>query len=468
MLKRALPGKVLLPGETGYDQAVQLQVATYDAIRPAGVVYCQTAADVRDCVLFAGDHAIQVTPRSGGHCNAGYSTSPGLVVDLSRMNSARLAPTSVTLDAGIQAVDALDQLAPRGIATPNGTCATVAAGGFITGGGIGLMTRAHGAACDLLTSAEMVLADGRIVRCTTLEKSDLFWALRGGGGNFGIVTRFRLRPIQLTTLVSYFLAWPWSAAAEVFEAWQRWIRHLPEELSANLVVQLADAAPGAVPMVLVSGTSLGSQSDVETLLDVLEFQVGSAPVSRTVLDLPYQPSMMQWWQCAGKTPAQSHRVGYSPVAELPRNVWAMSRGRFFDRELPPAGIDRLLTAFDADRRAGQLRAVSLRAMGGKANEKDRTATAFVHRTSKFYLGLAYALLSPKATIDDHCAVQNALSDGFEAIDPYSNGESFQNFMDPFLGDWQRAYYAENYARLVRVKRRYDPDGFFTFPQSIGS
>jgi hypothetical protein len=229
---------------------------------------------------------------------------------------------------------------------------------------------------------------------------------------------------------------------------------------------LADAAPKTAPVVLVSGTSTGTRADLETLVNELTSQVGSAPVSRMVVSLPYRETMMQWWHCAGKTPSQSHRVGHSPDAELARDVWAMSRGRFFDRDLPADGIHRLLTAFDDNHRAGQLRAISIRAMGGKVNEKERTATAFVHRTSRFYVGLAYALLDPGATTHDHCAVQTALNESFEAMDPYSNGESFQNFMDPMLDDWRTAYYGENYARLVRVKRRYDPGNLFNSPQSI--
>jgi FAD/FMN-containing dehydrogenase len=468
VLRATVSGEVYLPGDPGYEQATQLQVAAYDAIRPQGVVYCTSAADVRDCLLFAQDLDLRMAVRSGGHCNAGYSTTTGIVVDLSRMSGVTAGSTSVTMGAGTQAIDALTTLASQGLATPNGTCATVAAGGFVTGGGIGPQTRKYGAACDPLVGAQVVLADGRILSTSPYEKSDLFWALRGGGGgNFGVVTEYRLRPAPIHDLVSCLLVWPWGAAAQVIAAWQDWLGDLSPDVAPNLLVSLADASPGAVPAVALSGTSLGTQADLEAELDRLVALAGTAPVVRQAATLPYQQTMLQLWGCATKTPAQCHRVGQNPDAQLPRNSYALSRGRFFGRSLPEEGVARILAAFDQDRLAGQARVLSFRAMGGKVNQKSRTETAFVHRTSKFYLGLAYGLTGPAAE-DDKAALLGVLDQGFAALDPYSNGEAFQNFMDPALTDWRQAYYGENYRRLVQVKRKYDPHGFFRFEQSIGS
>jgi FAD/FMN-containing dehydrogenase len=469
VLRATVSGDVFLPGDAGYEEATHLQVAAYDTIKPQGVVYCETAADVRDCLLFAQDLDLQVAPRSGGHCNAGYSTTTGMVVDVSRLDQLAVGSTSVAMGAGIQAIDALTVLAPQGLATPNGTCATVAAGGFVTGGGIGPLTRKYGAACDNLVGAQVVTADGRIISTSPYEKSDLFWALRGGGGgNFGVVTQYRIRPVPVTTMVSYLLAWPWDAAPQVIRAWQDWLTALSPDVSANLLITLPNAAPGVVPIVQVSGTSLGTQAALETELNELAALVGTAPAARTVLDQPYRQTMMALWGCPTKTPAQCHRVGHNPEAQLPRNVFAMHRGRFFGRSIPQDGITSLLTAFEGARRPGQARVLSFRAMGGKVNERSRTESAFVHRTSKFYLGLAYVLIDPAATADDKAAMLGVLDQGFAAMDPHSNAESFQNFMDPSLADWRQAYYGENYRRLVQVKRRYDPDGFFHFQQSIGS
>ncbi|MEO5876351.1 MAG: FAD-binding oxidoreductase [Streptosporangiaceae bacterium] len=468
-LRAAIAGDVVLPGDTGYTEAIKLQVATFDAIQPQAVVYCTSAADVAAAVRFDRTNGMRPVPRSGGHSNAGFSTGTGMVVDLSRMNSVTVGSGSVVVGGGTQAIDAHTALSPQGLTVLSGTCATVAAGGFVTGGGMGLLTREYGMASDRLVAAEVVLADGSIVRSNTASRSDLLWALKGGGGgNFGIVTRYWLQPVTISTIVNYSLVFPWPAAAAVLGGWQQWLANLPAAVSANLVIVMPNASPEAVPVVQVSGTSTGDLAALNTLLDTFVGLVGSAPVVRNVASLPYGQAMMNVWGCGTFTAAQCHRTGYNPEGLLPRNVWALSRGRFFDRVLTATAIQQILTAFDAERRAGQTRILSLRGMGGKANEKSRTETAFVHRTSKFYLGLAYGLTNPAATEDDKAAVGARLNAGFAAMDPYSNHESFQNFMDPLLTDWRQSYYGENYARLKRVKCKYDPDRVFSFPQAIGS
>ncbi|WP_225448261.1 FAD-dependent oxidoreductase [Streptacidiphilus sp. P02-A3a] len=462
-----LSGSLVLPSDAGYAVAKQSHWSEFDTIDPNAVAYCASSADVAACVLFAQDNGVQVAVRSGGHSPGGYSTTTGLVVDVSRLNQLRVGDSTVTVGAGTQQIDVLGPLAARGLALSGGSCPTVGLGGFVQGGGFGLLTRAQGMACDHLVSAEVVLADGRIVSCSENEEPDLYWALRGGGGgNFGVVTQFELAPVVISQLSSYELSWPWADAATAIAAWQDWIATAPRELSSILTVTLPDAQPGAVPLVLVTGAWCGTPGLLDGCLDALVTAVGTAPTARTSTAGTYQDTMMATYGCADLSADQCHSVGYSPVAELPRGEYLLARSRMISTELPSVGVDALLAAFDADRTAGHTRALNFAALGGKVNDVDRTATAYVHRDTRFLALFADSLPTGTPTPQDRAAAESWAAGGFLTVDPYSNHETYQNYTDPALADWRSAYYAENYPRLAEVKYQYDPNRFFRFAQAI--
>ncbi|MFF9003963.1 FAD-binding protein [Streptomyces achromogenes] len=162
-LRDHLDGTLVLPYEAGYARARQQYWSEFDSVLPEGVAYCASARDVATCLLFAQDHGLPVAPRSGGHSPAGYSTTAGLVIDVSRLNTIAVNPSTVTVGAGVQQIDALSLLALGGLALTGGSCPTVGVAGFVQGGGYGLLTRSYGMACDRLVSAEAVLTDGRTV-----------------------------------------------------------------------------------------------------------------------------------------------------------------------------------------------------------------------------------------------------------------------------------------------------------------
>jgi FAD/FMN-containing dehydrogenase len=468
LLRRSLQGELLLPGDGRYDKARQVYYRQYDVVSPQAVARCASAADVAACLAFCHDNGLPATPRSGGHSLAGYSTGPGLVINTSRLNRVAVEDTTVTIGPGARQVDTLVGLARHGLAMPNGLCPTVCAGGFLTGGGFGWSTRRHGMGCDQLVSAEVVLADGRVTRCSATKEPDLFWALRGGGGgNFGVITEYELRPQRASTLVNYMLTWPWDAAPAVLPAWQRWIIDGPDELGSALGVPLADAAPGTAASVMVNGGWLGDAAAMRRELDAFIAEVGQPPETRTVEELPYLDAMLQWYDCVDKSDEQRQWTGQAPEALIPRQSYFVDRSRMIEHEIPASGVEELLTAFDAARRAGQVRFLSLFALGGQANRVPRTATAYAHRTTRFYLGYSVGLADAIPNDEDRLAAHAWADTGFAVADKYSNGESYQNFIDPELPDWRSAYYAENYSRLVEVKRQYDPHGFFRFAQSIG-
>ncbi len=467
-LRNQLSGSLVLPGDAGYDAAKQLHWTVFDSVSPAGVAYCASVDDVRACLSFAQHNGIPAVPRSGGHSYGGYSTTTGLVIDVSRLNGIQVNDQTTVLGPGAQLVDVVNAVADRGLALAGGICPTVAMGGYLQGGGIGWQTRALGLGCDSVVSAQIVLADGCVVNCSADSAPDLFWALRGGGGgNFGIVTRYERRNSVIPRMVNFTLAWSWDTVLDVLAGWQEWLAGTPRAVSCRWFLGLLDAGPGTTPFVLTDGTFLGAPEDLAPQLDALASAVGSAPLVRNVQDLGFRAGMMAWYQCSSKTVAQCHRVGTNPDATLPRSGFTIQRSRLFRQNIPASGLAEIAAAFDAERRTGQVRIVNGFALGGAANDVPRTATAFVHRDALFSVDWGIGVASPTATDEDHAAARAWSDNAFAVTDRYSDHETYQNYIDPALTDWRQSYYAENYPRLVAVKRAYDPHRFFDFAQGIG-
>jgi FAD/FMN-containing dehydrogenase len=441
----------------------------YSAVRPAGVAYCRTAEDVRTCLRFAQDHGVAVRTRSGGHNLAGWSTGEGLVIDLSAFDHVGVGSTTVRVGPGVKAIDALAALEPYNRQIVTGTCPTVCPGGFISGGGVGHQTRKYGTGSDRLVSARVMLADGRLVHASATERPELFWALRGGGGgNFGIVLDFEVRPIAQPRGVFFDTVWSWDKAQEVLEAWQEWSVSSPYDLGSALLVALPDAASGNTPTIMITGAYWGQQSALEAGLDAMAAQAGTKPVSREVKELPYGDVMRRVYGCGQMTTRECHLVGQNPDAKLPRNGLLRERTRIFDRPVTGSILADALASYDQDRQAGQTRFLSFTATGGKANEASRTETAYWHRTAQFMTGFAAMTQSPTLPADEEAAMVDWVDRGFRTLEPASTGEAYINFPDPRLTDWKRAYYGDNYARLLRVKTSYDPTNLFHHGQSVGS
>ncbi|GHH30456.1 FAD-binding oxidoreductase [Streptomyces rubradiris] len=467
-LSRHLDGDLILPSDARYEQAREQSLRQFDTTHPMAIAYCQNTQDVQTVLAFAQDKGIHTVPRSGGHSFGGYSTTTGIILDVSRLNRVTTDQTLVTIGAGTQQVDALAALTPHGLALASGLCPTVGAGGFIQGGGIGHQTRKYGMACDRLVSAEVVLADRRAVRASAQDNPDLYWALRGnGGGNYGVVTSYTLQPIRRTTLTGYRLVWSAGDTATTIENWQQWVTRAPNDLSSLLIAGSA-SPPSPDTMVSIAGTWYGTVEDLDRHIDELVAAVGTNPLNRTVAERSLQQGMMQIYGCATLTTAQCHRAGTTPESMVPRWNYYRTRSRMFDSTVPPADIEDLLTVLTdpTHMRTGQTRKLYFEALGGAANEPARTDTAYVHRTTQILAGLTAELPDPAYTSEDTAACENWLADGFAVLDRHSLPESYQNYMDPALEDWRTAYYAENYPRLARIKHAYDPHGFFRFPRSI--
>jgi len=467
-LRSHLTGDLVLPGDANYEVAHQLAFMQFDDHHPQAIAYCENAADVQTCVSFAQQQAVPVTARSGGHSYAGYSTNDGLVIDVSRMKAVTGNGSTVSVGSGAASVDILGALTPSGLGLPSGLFPTVGIAGYTQGGGGGWDTRTYGLSADRMVAAEVVRADGRLVRCDATHEPDLYWALRGGGGgNFGIVTKFESSPFPANPMVMCDLTWPWDAAADVMNAWQAWSINAPNELSNSLGVILGDAAPGNVPLIILNSAFLGSVDAAQAHVNELISAVGRQPASSSVTQMSRYDAMMRQYGCSDVTVTQCHLTGTTPGGTVQRTPWSYDRNRIFGKAVPSAGVDAILGTFDNDRRAGQSRVLWLLTIGGQANTVAPSATAFVHRKARFIFSVKGGLPTGAPAADERAAAQKWTDDGFAIIDPYSSGEAYQNFLDPGLPNWRQAYYGANYQRLVQVKKAYDPHGFFSFAQSIG-
>ena len=466
------PAVLIRPGEQGYGRARLLFDPRFDYLRPAGVAYCRTAADVSACLAFARRFAVPVAARSGGHSYAGWSSTTGLIVDVTQMASLRADGGTVQVGTGIRLIDFYSQLAARGLAVPGGSCPTVGIAGLTLGGGVGVLGRALGLTCDNLAALQIVTADGQVRDCDSQHNPDLFWASRGGGGgNFGVATSLTFTAHRLSTITLFFLSWPWSQAARVLSAWQSWAPHQGDEVWSNLHLSAAPGAPDPFS-VQVGGTFLGSPGDAATLLDPLYAAVGSQP-SGAPFEASYLAAMLAEAGCSDLTVPECHLPSQVPAGQLARQP-EFAKSDFFTRPLPTAAIGKLLAGLEqfagVDAAAEASGGVALDACGGAINRVHPADTAFVHRDALFlaqYTTTWAPGLPRGRVVNSGAARQREWQRGLHAtMAPYASGQAYQNYIDPDLADWRQAYSGANYQRLASIKAAYDPDQLFRFPQAI--
>ena len=248
-------------------------------MRPIAVVRCASTRDVTRTLAFARHSGTHVVPRGGGHCFAGRSSTAGLVLDLSRLDAVTVRPDgSARIGAGARLAQVYDGLHRSGRAVPAGCGPTVGIAGLTLGGGLGLLGRLHGLTCDALLSAQVVLADGRVVDCDLDREPELFWALRGaGGGQFGVVTSLVFATVAEPRATRFELRWPEAAAVNVVAGWQGWASEAPDDVTANLSLV---AEPGHPLRVVVFGAALRDAEPATVLLESLAVRVGVRPEIR--------------------------------------------------------------------------------------------------------------------------------------------------------------------------------------------
>jgi FAD/FMN-containing dehydrogenase len=463
-LAAQLRGTLIRPADAGYNAARVLYNSRFDGLRPQAIARCASAADVQACVAFARRSGVAIAPRSGGHSYGGWSSGPGLVVDVAGLASIDVHGDTATIGAGTRLADAYAAVGAQGRGIAAGSCPTVGIAGLTLGGGLGVLARAWGLTCDSLVSADLVTADGAARTCDAQRDPELFWALRGGGGgNFGVVTSFTMRTRPAVPLAIAFVTWPWAKAAAVVTAWQGWIAAMPDAVWSNVHL---DAASGPEPTLLIHAVAQEDAGTLQAQLDRLVGGVGSAPDSRTVIVRPYADAMLLEGGCAQLTLAQCHLTGTTPDGRLGRETFA-AKSSIAAAPLSNAAIDAILGGLDglqALPNAGS-GSVLIDAMGGAIAQIAPDATAFPHRSAIASLQFvaSWDASAPSATADASIAWLGSL---YGRARPLVGSGAYVNYADPDLLDWTAAYYGSNYARLQRVKATYDPDGLFAFPQAI--
>jgi FAD/FMN-containing dehydrogenase len=441
-LRDSFDGRVTAPDDAGYDQARKVFYGKYDR-RPAAIVRPADAAEVAQVVTLAADSGLELAVRSGGHSLAGHSVSEGgIVLDLSEMTALDLdlegrtawAQTGLTAGAYTTAVGG------HGLATGFGDTASVGIGGLTLGGGVGFLVRRHGLTIDNLLAAEVVTADGRVLQVDAETHPDLFWAIRGGGGNFGVATRFRYRLHELPSIVGGMLLLPGSA--EVIEALVATAEAAPEELSLIANVMVAPPMPFLPPAAhgqLVVMTLLCYAGDAEAGERALApFRALADPIADMVQPMPY--------------------AGLFEPADDMEVVEESARSLFMD------GVDsRAATAIVEQLRAttAPMAVAQLRVLGGAMARVPAEATAFAHRDRRVMAGVGcvYQDAGERPT-------HEAWADGFAAALRGGQGV-YVNFLSNEGPDRVReAYPGRTWDRLVEVKRRYDPGNLFRLNQNI--
>ncbi|WP_426750380.1 FAD-binding oxidoreductase [Myxococcus sp. Y35] len=445
-LRARLRGGLVRPGDADYEESCRVYNAMIHK-HPALIVRCADVADVIAAVAFAREHRLTLAVRGGGHNGGGLGTCDnGLVIDLSRMRGVRVDPSARTVRvAGGSVWGDVDHAAHAfGLAVPSGIISTTGVGGLTLGGGLGHLTRRFGLTIDSLLAVDMVLADGRFVTASAEDHPDLFWAVRGGGGNFGVVTSFLFRGHPVSTILGGPTLWPLERAEEVMRWYREFIPSAPETLNgffAFLVVPPGPPFPASLhlkKMCAVVWCYTGEPALADALFEPVRamapalfgVQAMPFPALQSAFDALYPPGLQWYWRAD------------------------------FVRELGDEAISRHV-AF-AHRLPTMLSTMHLYPIDGAAHRVAPGDTAFSFRDARW----AEVIVGVDPAPDKARDITAWTKDYWAALHPYSAGGAYVNFMMDEGQERVQATYRGNYERLVEVKERYDPDNLFHVNQNI--
>jgi FAD/FMN-containing dehydrogenase len=460
-LHGSIDGRVVLPGSSDYGFARKPAMLRFHGVLPQAVVLCRSPADIAATLGHARRHRLHLAIRSGGHSVAGRSSTKGVVLDVTPMDGVSVEEGVTMVGAGVRLGALYDALQVYDLTIPAGSSHSVGIAGLTLGGGLGILGRKHGLTSDHLLRAQIVLADGHIVDCDERENEDLFWALRGGGcGNFGVVATLVFRTVPAPPATIFHLVWPLVHAHDLIRAWQDWAPTGPDELDATL--RLSATAGGAQPpLVDLFGAVVGRDADAADLLDDLVAKAGAAPASASIRHVSYRVAKRY---LDGIGPSDDWRDEPPPPPPPPAGQ-LFTKSEFFRRALPAETIAALVENLPQGLVAGQAREVTFTPWGGAYNRLRADATAFVHRDELFIVQHLLTV-GPEPKTGGPESDQDWLTRSWTLVHPCGSGGVYPNFPDPDLNYSARAYYGKNYERLLRIKAKYDPDGFFRFDQSL--
>jgi FAD/FMN-containing dehydrogenase len=447
-LKGKVKGQVVLPSDPNYDEVRKIWNAMIDR-RPAVIVRCAKADDIPHALELARLNGLEVSIRGAGHNIAGNALCEGgLMIDLSTMKNVRVDATNrrAFVEPGATLADFDEAVQKHGLATPMGINSTTGVSGLTLGGGFGWLTRKYGMTVDNLVSAEVIIADGKKIRASENENADLFWAIRGGGGNFGIVTQFefKLHPVGPQILAG-LIVFPSKQAKQVLRQYREFVESAPEELSVWVVLRQAPPLPFLAkevhgkPVVVLAICHVGDIAEGEKLTKPLR-RFGEVQ-GEHIGAQPY----VQW------------QKAFDPLLTPgARNYW---KSHNFT-ELRDEAVDAMIEF--ANKLPSSQCEIFIGLISGAANRIPAQAMAYAHRDARFVLNV-HGRWDEAAQDETGIAWARAF---FKASAPYASAGAYVNFMTEDEGDRVVAAYGANYARLAQIKQRYDPNNVFHLNQNI--
>lgn len=441
-------GQVVVPEDPAFEELRKVWNGMVDR-RPAVIVRCTSAEDVVPALAFARREGIEISVRGGGHHIAGNSVAEGgLVIDFSGMREVRVdaQQRKAWAEPGATLADFDAAVQKYGLAAPVGINSTTGISGLTLGGGFGWLSRKYGLTIDTLVSADVVTADGQVLHASASEHPDLFWALRGGGGNFGVVTQyeFSLQPVG-PEIFAGLIVYPFEQAKQVLTQYRDFVGGAPEELTVWIVLRQAPPLPFLPPevhgsmVVVVAVAYCGDLARAEELVAPLK-SFGS-PHGTHLGVIPYVD-----WQKA-----------FDPLlAPGARNYWKSHNFTALSDEALDTKIEH------AAKLPSPQCEIFIGHLAGAPNRVSPTATAYVQRDARFVMNVHARWDDPGQ--DAECI--EWARDLFQASAPYASGGAYVNFMTEDEGERVAAAYGENYERLREIKRRYDPQNVFHMNQNI--
>ena len=446
-LKPKMRGALITPDNAGYDEARKVYNAMIDR-RPWLIAQCADPADVSAAVNFGRENGLPIAVRGGGHNGAGLGTcDDGIVIDLGRMRGVHVNPrnSTVRVQGGATWGDVDHATHPYGLAVPTGFLSTTGVGGLTLGGGVGYLSRRYGLTIDNLLEVDIVLADGSLVTANAEENPDLYWAVRGGGGNFGVVTSFLFRGRPVSTVYGGPIFWEIEDAPKVMRFWRDFILSAPEELNGWFgfhtvpPVEMFPQQHHLKKMAVITWCYTGDPEKAEQVFKPIRELAPAAidyvgeipfPALNSLFDWVYPPGLQWYWN-----------------TDLVTDLSDQAINIHLDH------VTRLPTLHST---------VHLYPINGAPQRVAKDATPWVYRDANFVQVIVAVDLSPEKISP---AIRWS-KDYWQALHPYSAGGGYVNMMMDEGNDRVRASYGSNFTRLAQIKARYDPDNLFHINQNI--
>ncbi len=448
-LQTRLFGKILVPGDAGYEAARRGNTLYPDLAQPLAIIYCEIEFDIVLALLFCREESLPFAIRSGGHSTAGYSVSGGIIIDISLLNGITVNPSAMTatVQAGASLGKLNQTLEPYGFHVPGGECDTVGVAGHMQGGGYGFTSRMFGLNLDAVQQVRVMLADLSIVTATREVNSDLFWAIRGGtGGNFGVLLDIVYNVVALGDLWGVCLQWSQSDAPAVLTMLQQqYMRSgAPSTLGYQCAVSSVTGQTSLMMMAMFNGTRADGMAVLQNVLNVAPYKI-------------------LYDQVASYNTINSEIIESWFPAAMPPGLLEVKSCAYVDRPLQTDDWATIIAYLATAPNPYNMFAMEI--YGGAVSAVPVNDCAFIHRQCDFDLFID-SFLDENWKYNGEAQAKMWL-EGFNMVmSHYSNGQRYQNYPDPLDLNYREAYWGGVFPTLLAVKQKYDPTNFFQYAQSV--